>query len=285
MLIIVDSGSTKADWEIIRKDGSRELVTTMGFNPFFHDEDKIETELKKNFVHIVPVDEAREVYFYGAGCSDPMRCDIVKRGLEKIFKNAAIVVEHDLLASARAACGDKAGVACIIGTGSNTCLYDGEKIVDNVTNMGYLLGDEGAGSHFGKLIMKAYFYRELPEDIKAAFEAEYGTDKRHFLNEMYGEAPNVYLASFATFFSKNRNHFHIQKLVAEAFGELVNRHILKYEGCHSLPICFVGSIAHHFKDILKVVLEEHDLHLGEVIQKPIDSLVAFHLNKINKTVV
>lgn len=280
MLIIVDSGSTKADWEIIKKDGSRELVSTMGFNPFFHDEDRIEAELNKDFAKQVPVAEVNEVVFYGAGCSDAMRCDIVKRGLQRIFKNADIVVEHDLLASARAACGDKAGVACIIGTGSNTCLYDGEKIVDNVTNMGYLLGDEGAGSHFGKLLLKAYFYRELPEDIKTAFEKEYGNNKRHFLNEMYGDAPNVYLASFAKFFSQNRDHFYIQKLVAEAFTELVNRHILKYEGCHSLPICFVGSIAYHFRDILKVVLEEHNLNLGEVIQKPIDSLVQFHLSKL-----
>jgi glucosamine kinase len=281
MLIIVDSGSTKSDWQIIHADGKKELVSTMGFNPFFHDEDRVELELKKEFVHQVKVDEAKEVYFYGAGCSDKMRCDVIKGGLVRIFKNAKIVVDHDLLASARAACGNKAGVACIIGTGSNTCLYDGSKIIDNVTNMGYLLGDEGSGSHLGKLLLRAYFYRELPDDMKALFEAEYGSNKREFLNHIYGEAPNVYLSSFATFFSKNRTHFYIQKLVSEAFTELINRHILKYEGCHSLPISFVGSIAHYFKDILKMTLEEHDLDLGNVIQKPIDSLVEFHLNNIN----
>ena len=284
MLIIVDSGSTKADWLMIHPDGIRKLVTTMGFNPFFHDEDKIETELQKDFIHQVSVDDAKEIYFYGAGCSDAMRCEVVKGGLKRIFKQAKIVVEHDLLASARAACGDQPGVACIIGTGSNTCLYDGEKIIDNITNMGYLLGDEGAGSHFGKLILRAYFYRELPDDIKAEFEREYGNNKRTFLNKMYGDAPNVYLASFATFFSKHRDHFYIQKLVAEAFTELVRRHITKYGGCHSLPICFVGSIAHHFKDILKVVLDEHDLNLGTVIQKPIDKLAEYHLNKINTNI-
>lgn len=285
MLIIVDSGSTKADWLMIHSDGTRKLVTTMGFNPFFHDEDRIETELHKDFIHQVDVDDAKDIFFYGAGCSDNMRCDIVKRGLERIFKNATIKVEHDLLASARAACGNSAGVACIIGTGSNTCLYDGEKIIDNITNMGYLLGDEGAGSHFGKLILKAYFYRELPDDIKAEFEKDYGNNKRIFLNKMYGDAPNVYLASFATFFSKHRNHFYIQKLVAEAFAELVRRHIIKYEGCHSLPICFVGSIAYHFRDILKVVLDEHDLNLGTIIQKPIDKLAEYHLNKMNTKII
>jgi glucosamine kinase len=284
MLIIVDSGSTKADWQIIHPDGKKELVSTMGFNPFFHDEDRVETELNKDFVTKVKVDDVKDVYFYGAGCSDKMRCDIIKAGLKRVFKNANIVVDHDLLASARAACGNQAGIACIIGTGSNTCLYDGEKIIDNVTNMGYLLGDEGSGSNLGKLLLKAYFYRELPDDIKTLFEAEYGNDKRSFLNQIYGDAPNVYLSSFATFFSKHRSHFYIQKLVAEAFEDLINRHILKYEGCHSLPVCFVGSIAYHFQDILKVTLEEHDLDLGNVIRKPIDSLVEYHLKNINKTI-
>jgi glucosamine kinase len=282
MLIIVDSGSTKADWQIINADGSRELHTTMGFNPFFHDEDRIEMELKKEFVHDVKVDEAKWIYFYGAGCSDKMRCDQVKRGLARIFQHAeTIEVEHDLLASARASCGTKAGIACIIGTGSNTCLYDGNDVTDNVSNLGYLLGDEGSGSHLGKLLIRAYFYRELPDDMITFFHEDFGSDKRAILNKIYGEGPNVYLASYARFFSKHRNHFYIQKLASEAFTELTRRHILKYEGCHHIPINFVGSVAFHFQDILKTTLEEHNLTLGVVIQKPIDALVNFHLKNIN----
>jgi glucosamine kinase len=283
MLIIVDSGSTKADWQIIHADGSRELQTTMGFNPFFHDEDRVESELNKEFVKNVAVDKAEAVYFYGAGCSDTMRCDIIKRGLQRIFKNATVEVEHDLLASARAACGNKEGIACIIGTGSNTCSYDGKNVIDNVSNLGFLLGDEGSGSHLGKLLIRAYFYRELPDDIEEKFTAEYGADKRNFINHIYAEGANVYLASFARFFSANRTHFYIQKLAAEAFTELTQRHILKYEGCHRLPINFVGSVAHHFQDILKIVLDEHDLNLGIIIKKPIDKLVEYHLQNINQT--
>jgi glucosamine kinase len=282
MLIIVDSGSTKADWQILHADGSRELHATIGFNPFFVNEDDVETELKKEFVKKVAVDQAQWVYFYGAGCSDKMRCDIIKRGLERIFTNATTVeVEHDLLASARASCGTKAGIACIIGTGSNTCLYDGKDVTDNVSNLGYLLGDEGSGSHLGKLLIRAYFYREMPDDIQAIFEGKYGSNKREFLNKMYANGANVYLASFATFFSENRQHFYIQKLAAEAFTELVQRHVLKYEGCHHIPINFVGSVAYHFKDILKVVLDEHDLNMGTIIRKPIDALVDYHLKNIN----
>jgi glucosamine kinase len=281
MLIIVDSGSTKADWQIIYADGSRELQTTMGFNPFFHDEDRVESELNKEFVKKVAVDAVEAIYFYGAGCSDKMRCDIIKRGLERVFKNAKVEVEHDLLASARAACGSKEGIACIIGTGSNTCLYDGKNVIDNVSNLGYLLGDEGSGSHLGKLLIRAFFYRELPDDIQDKFIAEYGGDKRVFLNHIYAEGANVYLSSFAKFFSANRTHFYIQKLAAEAFTELTERHIVKYEGCHHLPINFVGSVAYHFQDILKIVLDEHDLNLGIVIRKPIDKLVEYHLQNIN----
>lgn len=285
MLIIVDSGSTKADWQVINADGSHELHTTMGFNPFFHDEDRIETELKKSFVKDVNVVEAKKVYFYGAGCSDKMRCDIVKRGLERIFTNAeTIEVEHDLLGSARATCGNEAGIACIIGTGSNTCLYDGKDVIDNVSNLGYLLGDEGSGSHLGKLLIRAYFYRELPDDMIEFFHEEFGNNKRVILNKIYGEAPNVYLASFARFFSKHKSHFYIQKLANEAFAELTRRHILKYNGCNNIPIHFVGSVAYHFQDILKTTLEEHNLTLGVVIQKPIDALVDFHLKNINVTI-
>ncbi|MBL7813441.1 MAG: hypothetical protein JNL70_00450 [Saprospiraceae bacterium] len=282
MLIIVDSGSTKADWQIINSDGSRELHSTMGFNPFFHDEDRIETELNKQFIHDVDVDKAKWVYFYGAGCSDKMRCDIVKRGLARIFRHTEVLeVEHDLLASARATCGTNAGIACIIGTGSNTCLYDGKDVTDNVSNLGYLLGDEGSGSHLGKLLIRAYFYRELPEDMVQYFHEDFGSDKRAILNKIYGDGPNVYLASYARFFSKHRDHFYIQKLASEAFTELTRRHILKYDGCHNIPIHFVGSVAYHFRDILKTTLEEHDLTLGVVIQKPIDALVDFHLKNIN----
>lgn len=285
MLIIVDSGSTKADWQVINTDGSRELHTTMGFNPFFHDEDRIETELKKSFVKDVNVVEAKKIYFYGAGCSDKMRCEIVKRGLERIFVNAeTIAVEHDLLGSARATCGNEAGIACIIGTGSNTCLYDGKDVIDNVSNLGYLLGDEGSGSHLGKLLIRAYFYRELSDDMIEFFHEEYGNNKRVILNKIYGDSPNVYLASFARFFSKHKSHFYIQKLANEAFAELTRRHILKYNGCNNIPIHFVGSVAYHFQDILKTTLEEHNLSLGVVIQKPIDALVDFHLKNINLTV-
>ncbi len=282
-MIIVDSGSTKADWEIIQPNGDRHLESTMGFNPYFVTSDFIEEELKRDFVNKVDVNSVDNVYFYGAGCSDPAHSKIVEIGLSRIFKNAKnIVVEHDLLASARASCGTKPGIACIIGTGSNTCLYDGKKILDNIPALSYLLGDEGSGTHLGKFLLRAYFYRELPAEIRDAFVTKYGSDKLAILNRAYGDAPNVYLASFATFFSENREHFYIQKMVSEAFEELVVRHILKYKGVQELPINFVGSIAYHFRDILEMTLNTHALTLGTIIRKPIDALVEYHLKNLDK---
>jgi N-acetylglucosamine kinase-like BadF-type ATPase len=282
MLIIVDSGSTKADWQIIHANGSRELLNTMGFNPFFHDADRVESELKKEFAQKLAFDEAKHIYFYGAGCSDASRCNIIATGLRRVFPKAEVIeVDHDLLACARAVCGVAPGIACIIGTGSNTCLYDGKKITDNVSNLGFLLGDEGSGSHLGKRLIRAYFYRELPADLVTAFETDFPEGKRAILNKIYSPGANVYLASFATFISAHKTHFFVQELVSASFKELIIRHILKYEGCHRIPIHFVGSIAYHFQDILKIALERHNLKLGSVIKKPIDNLVKFHLEHLN----
>jgi len=283
MMIIVDSGSTKADWDIISPDGKRNLISTMGFNPYFVTSDFIEQELKRDFVNKVDVNSIDSIYFYGAGCSDPAHCKIVEDGLARVFTKAThIEVDHDLLASARACCGTKSGIACIIGTGSNTCLYDGEKILDNIPALSYLIGDEGSGTHLGKLILKAFFYREMPNEIRDAFITKYGTDKLAILNRAYGDSPNVYLASFAIFYSENKEHFFIQKKVSEAFEELIVHHILKYKGCQELPINFVGSIAFNFKDILEMMLTQHGLTLGTVIRKPIDALVDYHLKNLAK---
>ncbi len=283
MIIVIDSGSTKADWIVVPSDGSEQyLVSTMGFNPFFHDEDRIVEELSKDFVNHVPVDKIEKVFFYGAGCSDEAHCQIIHRGLERIFTKSVIYVEHDLLASARATCGNNPGIACIIGTGSNTCSYDGKKITDNVTNLGYLVGDEGSGSWLGKLLVRSYFYREMPDDLKLIFEAEYGsgeTARLKIINQIYGDSPNVYLASFAKFMVENKEHSLIYGLVFNAFDELVCRHVLKYENHAQVPIHFVGSIAFHLQDILKNVLEKRGLTLGNVIRKPVENLVDYHLSK------
>ena len=279
MIVIADGGSTKADWKFIANRNQILDAATIGFNPFYFSSEEVIEELSKRFKSELPVNEATEVYFYGSGCSDEYRCSILEKALTVIFPNAAINVSHDLLASARATCGREPGIACILGTGSNSCLYDGKEVVDNVTNLGFYLGDEGSGSHLGKLLITGYYYREMPKEISEAFEADYPIGRRALLNNIYGESPNVYLASFTKFMSDHLDHFYIQKLINTAFGIFIDRHVRKYKGHNELPIHFVGSIAHHFKAILENTLAERNLTLGTIIKKPIQQLVEFHLSK------
>jgi len=183
MILIADSGSTKADWKIISHQGEVQSQSTSGFNPFFQNSEIIESTLRKEFNGQLKKDEATEVYYYGAGCSDAYRCEIVEVALQKLFPKAIINVNHDLLASARALCGDESGIACILGTGSNSCLYDGVKVVDNVTNMGSFVGDEGSGMQIGKELLKGYFYREMPKELIPIFEEFCPDGKRGILNK------------------------------------------------------------------------------------------------------
>lgn len=280
MIFIADGGSTKADWIMVDKKGKQSEYSTIGFNPFFYREEVVVEELKKKFIYEVPVKEAEKVYFYGSGCSDTLRKGVLERAFTQIFPKAEIHVEHDLLASAKATCGDQPGIACILGTGSNSCLYDGKNEVDNITNLGFLLGDEGSGTHLGKKLIRAYFYRELPEELKDAFDKKYNLGKRELLNRLYdGQRGNVYLASFSKFLFEHKHHFYIQQIVARSFAEFIDRHVMKYEGHQSLPIHFVGSIAYYFSTVLESLLAERNLTLGSIIKKPIENLVRYHLDK------
>ncbi len=277
MIVVVDSGSTKADWQIVRDTGVENLHT-QGVNPVFLNEDEIYEILSPAFNGHEASHKAKAVFFYGAGCWDEGRSGKVRIALQRIFPHASITVKHDLLGAARATCGNAPGISCIIGTGSNTCLYDGAHVIDNVTNLGYLIGDEGSGTWLGKALIRAYFYREMPPDIRAQFDAKFPGGEKAILDNVYegDDTPNVYLASFTRFFSEHRDHIFIQKLLYDAFATFIDRHVRKYEGHIKLPIHFIGSVAYYFQDVLKAVLAERNMKPGIFIQKPIDNLTAYH---------
>jgi N-acetylglucosamine kinase-like BadF-type ATPase len=280
MIFIADGGSTKADWRIVNTENDQVDYSTIGFNPFFYTTEMVVSELQKSFAIDLPVDKASKVFFYGSGCSDPNRKEILANAFKEIFPNAEIIVEHDLLASAKATCGNEPGIACILGTGSNSCLYDGKEVVDNVTNLGFLLGDEGSGTHLAKKLIRAFYYRELPTDLEKRFIETYKIEKRELLNKLYsGERANVYLASFSRFLFDNKDHIYTQQLVHRSIGEFVDRHIMKYENHENLPIHFVGSISYYFSFILESLLSERNLNLGSIVKRPIDNLVTYHLNQ------
>jgi glucosamine kinase len=276
MIIIADSGSTKTDWKIVGKE-EPQMINTMGFNPVYHDDDLIYRETVKGYPEDFPFEEAEKVFFYGAGCWDKVRKETVAIALRRAFKNATVEVDHDLLGAARAACGKQPGIVCIIGTGSNSCLYDGELVIDNVTNLGYLVGDESSGAFLGKELIRTYFYRELPPDLVEAFEDQYPGGKAAILNNVYNKPqPNVYLASFTKFLSEHKDHIFIQKLLYQGLSVFVDRHIRKYRSHFTLPVHFIGSVAFYFQNFLTVILQERDMQPGIFLQKPIDKLVEFH---------
>ena len=277
MLIIADSGSTKADWAFLGNDGQTLEVSTKGFNPVFHSIDFISEEMDHRIDHQIDRDQEATLFFYGSGCWDFPRKEIIRQALKPIFPNAEIEVHHDLLGAARASCGTQPGISCILGTGSNSCSYDGRSVVENVTNLGYLLGDEGSGSNLGKYLIKAYFYNEMPSELQKAFQELVPGGKSEILDKLYGPGPaNLYLSSFATFASKHKDHPFIQSLIKASFTEFLTRHVLKYEDFLQYPVNFVGSIAFHFQDLLADSVQDLNLHMGNVIRKPIQQLVSYH---------
>lgn len=252
------------------------MENTVGFSPFFHSTGDIKTILETQLLPKLKPESVREVYFYGTGIHDEHRTEIVAAALRAVFPNAQVEVEHDLLGAARSVCGRNAGIACILGTGSNSCYYDGKTILDNVPSLGWLLGDEGSGTHLGKALLRAWFYRELPADLNAAFNAAYPEGQDAIKDRIYDKGANTYLATFTRFLGDNIQHPFVQKTVSDSLGEFLDRHVGKYNGYQHVPVHFVGSIAFHFQDILAECLAERKMQLGVVVRKPIYPLADFH---------
>ncbi len=283
MIIIADSGSTKADWKVVKNGKILQTISTMGLNPFFHGKEVIFDALKNGFENNVNPIEVKQIYFYGAGCSNPDRNSFMQHSINCYFKNAEIEVEHDILAAARATCGTTPGIACILGTGSNSCLYDGTKIIDNLPSLGFMLGDEGSGSYLGKMLIKKFFYRELPQDLLDAFNKKYNLTKEDILDALYNKHHvNVFLAKFSRFYAENNTHPLVREMIKNAFTDFYSSLIVKYDGYKNVPIHFVGSISFIFRDILEEVSKDFGTTLGRTIKQPIEELVNFHLHASEK---
>ena len=276
MILVADSGSTKTSWA--STDGSF-FTDTPGFNPFFYTTKQIEDELGKN-PHLLEISsQINKVFFYGAGCSHPSRNTIVARALEKVFSNATIHVDHDLLGCVRATCNDQPGICAILGTGSNCVFFDGKETQTFSHALGYILGDEGSGAYLGKQFLADYINASVPEPLNTHLK-KMNMTKEGVLNAVYYQPnPNRYLASFAKVLGQNKKEEYVQNLVIGAFKVFIEKHILLIPGAKYFPVHFVGSIAHHFKKELEKCLSEYGLKQGVVIQDPIQNLVQYHLRK------
>lgn len=279
MLLVADSGSTKADWILTRSDNQPVHFRTKGINPFFLSEKDI-TQVFQNASEIQGyVDQVKEIYFFGAGCSSPDRRELISNALSKVFKNAFISVDIDIIASIYATCGSSAGICCILGTGSNISYFDGKKIHESKHGLGYILGDEGSGTFFGRRLLTAFLYGSMPEELSAAFKQKFNVDKESVIKRIYQQpSPNSFLASFSPFMSDHIGHTFIVELLKNGFEEFVNTNIKSYPDYKNQTCHFVGSIAFHFKEILAEVCKRNEVSLGKILKHPIDELSEFILH-------
>jgi glucosamine kinase len=277
MILIADGGSTKTDWRLIKEGREYKQVQTSGFNPYLVGSDEIEEILWKELQPYIDNIAVSKVYYYGAGCSTPVKIMIVETAFEKVFTNARLYISHDLLAAAHALCGDSEGIAAILGTGSNSCYYDGTEIKEGIFSLGYFFGDEGSGAYLGKQLVSAYLHKELPEDIEKKFSEKFPMSRESILDAVYRKpAPSRFLASFSTFINEHRTHPFFHNLITEAFRLFYKYQVCCYTKHKEIPVHFVGSVAYHYKDMLSEVGKEFGITTGRFIKAPIDGLVEYH---------
>ncbi len=276
-ILIADSGSTKTHWLWFNHHHTPAEIFTQGINPFFQSAEDIAAMLQHELLPKLSSVSVEKIFFYGAGCSQPDKIETVRKALQQTLRSETIEVEHDLLAAARATCGKESGIVCILGTGSNSCAFDGKNITDNIPSLGFLLGDEGSGAWFGRKLLQAYFYRELPSTLKQLFEEKFQPSKDAVLNVVYGQKnPNRYVASFMPFLIENKNHDYIAALLKTGFEEFVCRFVIKYERHKNVPVHFIGSVAFMNQSLLENILHTHELQPGKFLKSPMEGLKNFY---------
>jgi glucosamine kinase len=274
--LIADSGSTKAEWCLLDGKKKRTFITE-GLSPYFLSGDQIQKILEEKLKAKMKNIEPDEIFFYGTGCSNPDNVKLVKKAIQKVFTQSAVAVDHDLMGAAKALCGNEKGIACILGTGSNSCYYNGKKIIKNSPGLGYVLGDEGSGAYLGKKVIQYFLYNTFDADLMDRFVAKFQVSSYDILDAVYKKPlPNRYLASYAIFLAENRGHYMVENIIEDGFNDFFFNHVYKYRESWTLPVNFIGSVAYGFKDVLKEMCNTYELQLGKVLQKPMDGLVKFH---------
>ncbi len=280
-LLIADSGSTKTDWCLLSADKKKRRYITQGINPFFRTEEEcrdiLSFELKINLKEA----DIDRVIFYGAGVKDSMRQTFMRKILKRHFGIKTVEAYSDMLGAARATSGFQKGMVCILGTGSNSCYYNGKKIVKQNPSLGYIVGDEGSGVYLGKRVLQYYFYKTFDDELQDAFRIKFGDDLNAILSNIYG-APNAnrYLASFSVFLLEHKEHYMVQNIVEDAFIDFYQRHVLKYRESWQCPVHFVGAVAYEFRSTIHSLHQQYGLETGAIIKSPIESLSNYHLQTL-----
>lgn len=277
MILIADSGSTKTDWRLISEKEEVKSVSTPGINPFYQTEEEIENQISTLLYPELMGFSVKKIFFYGAGCAFEDKKQIVKNAISVSFPKAQIEIESDLLAAARGLFLKEKGIACILGTGSNSCFYDGKNIIHNVSPLGFILGDEGSGAVLGKKFAADCLKNQLPEKLKDKFLKQYDLTPAQIIESVYKKPfPNRFLAQFTRFLSENIAEPFIYNIVFDSFTEFFTRNIMQYNNYKDYPVCFIGSIAYYFKDVLEVAANELDIQIGIIYQSPMPGLIKYH---------
>lgn len=281
MILIADSGSTKIEWCVLDKGKVVAQVFTVGMNAVMLTKEEMSETIKKELVPHLRGMDIDEVYYYGAGCLFDDICNNVREAIKENIPSACnIMVDTDLLAAARAVCGNKPGIACILGTGSNSCYYDGEKIVENVSPLGYILGDEGSGAVLGKLLVGDILKRQMPRYLVDKFMKQYNLTPQIIIENVYRKSgANRFLASLSPFLAENIEEPSVHRLVLNAFKSFFVRNVENYNGYKELPVNFIGSIAYNYKDVLDEAAKALYITIGKIIKSPMEGLIKYHSNK------
>ncbi len=282
MILIAESGSTKCDWVLL--DGSGNELNrwkTIGFNPYFHTAEEIVSHLSNTKEVETYRSQVRAVYFYGAGCNTSKLKMIIKNALDQVFIHSQNEIGHDLEAAAFSVYEGAPLIACIIGTGSNSCFFDGEKISENTPALAFILGDEGSASYIGKRLVTDFLYGKMPQDIACDFKDNYPFTKDEVIDRVYHQChPNVYLASFGIFAGKHSKTPYIRNIVKEGFDTFIENHVACYSNANQVKVSFVGSVAQAYQGIMEECLRIRGFKLGEIVAQPIDSLVTYHIKQL-----
>lgn len=274
--LIADSGSTKTEWCLIN-NGGQQTFFTQGMSPYFLNAEQIVVLLQSELLPKLNGFEIKSIYYYGTGCAADANRRIVEVALQQTFSKAHIAVTHDLMGAARATCGHSGGIACILGTGSNSGYFDGAAIVKNSPGLGYVLGDEGSGAYLGKKVLQYYLYDTFEDDLKEKFEAAYQTSAPQILEAVYKKPlANRYLAQFAMFLSQNRGHFMIENILEDGLNDFFFQHLCKYPQVWTHPVHFVGSIADGFRDVIDQLCHSYEFERGHIFKNPMQGLIPYH---------
>lgn len=276
-ILLADSGATKCEWCLVQPNKRPRVFFTQGISPYFQNAAQIESIIRNELMHELKKAEITEIFYYGTGCASTVNAKQVQKALQAVFPQAHTEVTHDLMGAARALCGREKGIACILGTGSNSCYYDGKKIAKNSPGLGYVLGDEGSGAYLGKKVIQYYLYNTFDEDLRYKFDLKYNTDKVTILEQVYKQPlPNRYLASFALFLTENRGHYMVENIIEDGLNDFFFTHLCKFGESWKYPINFVGGVAYGFKDKIIELCESYEFEFGQILKNPMEGLIRFH---------